>query len=107
MLRGEWNIQPHPMKFDGDDIRSLFKELDALRRAASEAATAKHSRWTTRVATLLARVAITARRKARRFVRVASLVAVALLIHVLALALADRAYAPYSVGADIVVAGPR
>ena len=98
MRSTESKLHSYPMKLNPGDLSSLFKELDALRRSASDAATKRRVHWTTRGAAAFARLATVMRGKGRRVIRIVSFVAAALTIHALALALADRAYAPYRAG---------
>ena len=85
-------------KDDSRGMASLFADLDELRRSATEPAEKEKigPDWAAGARGRIRAIATSLRVVARRMVRVAPIVATSLVLHAAALAVAERAYAPYS-----------
>ena len=98
MFQNAKPFHPHLSGLDADDLRSLFEDLEALRRSARVAAAAARPHRISRLRARAASAVAALRAKARGLARTLLVVSLVLTIHALAMALADRAYAPYRIG---------
>ena len=95
MVHSNSDIGPYTVGPGTEDLKSLFKQLDDLRRSASATTNARRARRSY-VASVFARLATSLRSRGRRMARGGWFLALSLIIHTLALVVAYRAYAPYS-----------